>query len=194
MLSYEPVPGDLIGEAAAEMIQVAKSSNDIVKAKFNDIELTATPDSTVLQITFFYREESERQAKAYRNSPEGKRAAQEREEHRLRLQQQYDASMRELPSLNFENDVAVLDWLCQIQEASDHIGIVIHPDVILAAFAAHGYRPNLNVGKDFNESDRRNVATYIIGQALDGLRGHPGAIRGVIHNFVERWKKQFLSV
>jgi len=55
---------------------------------------------------------------AFINSPEGKEAERKREADRSSAQQLHDALMAKLPSLDMSNDVAVLDWLCQMQGPS----------------------------------------------------------------------------
>ena len=193
MKKSEPMCGEMVSETAKRMVALAKQTKDTVKAKFNDIELTATSDSVPSAIVSYYNKESTRRAEAYRNSPEGKKAARESEERRRQMQQKHDALMQQLPNLNFADDVAVLDWLCEFQDHSDHIGVVKQQNVVLATFAAHGYYPNANTGTNFNKNDRDNFARWLIGQTLDGLQGEVGAIHQVIHKFANDWKKKFLA-
>lgn len=192
MKTYEPMAGEDIGHAAKQMVALAKKTKDAVEAKFNDIKLTANADTNANDIVAHYGEESKRRGEAYRNSPEGKKAAREAEERRVALQQKHDALMQQLPTLNFADDVAVLDWLCELQDPSDHTGVVKQNDAVIAAFAAHGYQPSVNTGKGFNENDRDNFARYLIGQALSNLR-EVGAIHHIIHQFTADWKKKFLT-
>lgn len=194
MKTYEPLAGEDISTTAKRIVAMAKREKGVVKAKFNDIELTANSDTTADSVVAFYGEESKRRGEAYRNSPEGKKAAREAEERRVALQQKHDALMQQLPTLNFADDVAVLDWLCEFQDPSDHTGVVKQNDAVIVAFAAHGYHPSVNTGKNFNESDRDNFARYIIGQALAGLQCEVGAVHQIVHKFVDDWKKKFLNV
>ena len=193
MKTYEPFCGEDIRTTAKRIVAMAEETKGVVQAKFNDIELTANPDTTADRVAAFYGEEQERRTEAYRNSPKGKKAARETEERRVVLQQKHDALMQQLPTLNFADDVAVLDWLCEFQDPSDHIGIVRQQNAVIAAFAAHGYYPSVNTGKDFNENDRDNFARYIIGQALSNLR-NVGAIHHLVLRFTTDWKKKFLNV
>lgn len=192
MKTYKPLCGEDISTTAKRIVAMAKRERDVVKAKFNDIELTANPDTTADSVVAFYGEESKRRGEAYRNSPEGKKAAREAENRRVALQQKHNALMQQLPTLNFTDDVAVLDWLCELQDPSDHTGVVNQKDVVISTFAAHGYYPSVNTGKDFNENDRDNFVRYVIGQALANLR-EVGAIHRIIHKFTENWKKKFLT-
>lgn len=193
MKKYEAMAGENISETAKAMVALAKKTNDTVETKFNDIVLTATSDSNADAIIADYHTKMEVASEAYHNSPEGKKAAREAEERKQRAQQKHDVLMRQLPNLNFGDDVAVLDWLCEFQDPSDYIGVVKQQDVVVATFATHGYQPNANCGKDFNGDNRDNFARYIIGQALGGLTCEVGAIHQIIHKFTDDWKKKFLS-
>lgn len=192
-LRYEPRTGECLSYTAQRMIELARQTAGTVKAKFNNIELTATPDSNADDINRLYCEESERRSEAYRNSPEGKKAAREAEQRKKQMQRKHDALMRRLPKLNFADDVAVLDWLCELQEPSNCIGIVIQRDMILSTFAAHGYYPNVNCGKDYNRDDRDNVVRWLIEQALYSLQSKFGAISRNIQKFTDDFKKKFVA-
>lgn len=84
MKKYEPLAGENISETAKKMVALANKSKDTVNAKFNDIELTAKPDSNADAIVKFYQTESSRRHEEWKKSPEGKRAAREAEEARKR--------------------------------------------------------------------------------------------------------------
>ena len=101
--------------------------------------------------------------------------------------------MEQLPNLDFANQEAVLDWICEFQDPSDHIGVAKNQGEVLKIFAEHGYQTSVNTGEAFNGEDRDNFARYIVGQALDGLKGDVGAIHQVVHKFTDDWKKKFAS-
>lgn len=182
-----------VSTAAERMIALAKETKGSVTAKFNDIELTATEDSTVEDIVSGFHIKIAEDAEKYRTSPKGKRAARESEERKEEAQRKADALMEQLPNLDFANQEAVLDWICEFQDPSDHIGVVKNQGEVLKIFAEHGYQPGVNTGEAFNGEDRDNFARYIIGKALDGLRCDTGAIHQVIHKFTDDWKKKFAS-
>ena len=69
MANYEPLAGTTITNAANEMVALANEANEIVTAKFNDIEITANPGGDPQAIVSFYHEECEWRAEVYRNSP-----------------------------------------------------------------------------------------------------------------------------
>jgi len=189
----QPMNSENVSTAAERMIALAKETKGSVTAKFNDIELTATEDSTVEDIVSGFHIKIAEDAEKYRTSPEGKRAARESEERKEEAQRKADALMEQLPNLDFANQEAVLDWICEFQGPSDHIGVVKNQGEVLKIFAEHGYQPGVNTGEAFNGEDRDNFARYIIGKALDGLRCDTGAIHQVIHKFTDDWKKKFAS-
>lgn len=84
MKTYEPMAGEDVSETARRMVALAKKSKGVVKAKFNDIELTANPDSKANDIVKFYNAETTKRHEAWKKSPAGNRAAREAEEARKR--------------------------------------------------------------------------------------------------------------
>jgi hypothetical protein len=91
---------------------------------------------------------------------------------------------------NFTNDVAVLDWLCEMQPASDRAGVIVRRQTILDIFAKHGFLPGVNCGKNFRPESRENVHRWLIGQALATLESF--AIHGIVHKFAREWKDKFV--
>jgi heme-degrading monooxygenase HmoA len=190
MRTIEFMAGTRVDEAAAELVHVAGKYGE-AQGAFNEIMLTAKADTEPAAIVAFYNRESEAQAKAWRESPEG-RAAETRQADAIAASQAtHDRLVGELPALDFTNAAAVLDWLCAIQEATDHVGVTVNKTAILEAFTAHGFQPNVNCGADFKPDDRDNVFRWLVGQALDGLQSV--AIHGVIHKFAADWKSKFLN-
>lgn len=175
---------------AAQQLVVACETEETAQGTFNDITLTAHKTSTVEGIVADFNTKMAAASEAYRNSPEGRRAAREAEERKQQAQQKHDTLMRQLPNLNFADDVAVLDWLCEFQDPSC-FGVGKQQGAVLATFAAHGYYPGVNCGKDFNGDDRDNFARWVIGQALNTLSEF-GAIHPIVHKFTDDWKKKFL--
>lgn len=187
MKTIEFLAGTHIENAALQLVEACPA-----RCLFNEIELIADEGSTVQQIVAFFGKESTRRAEEYRNSPEGQKAAKEAEDRRLAAQQAFDFCMEKLPSLDFKNDAAVLDWFCEIQGSADHIGIVKSKDKILTTFALHGMYKGVNCGDEFNSDDRENFFRYLVGQCLDGFAS-VGAPHGIIHKFTAEWKQKFLT-
>lgn len=193
MNTYEPMAGENVSTTAERMIALAKETKGSVRTKFNDIELTATEKSTAEDIVSNFQTKITEASETYRKSPEGQRAARESEERKDEAQRRADALMEQLPNLDFNNQEAVLNWICDFQDPSGHIGIVNNQGEVLKIFAEHGYQPGVNTGEAFNGEDRDKFARWVVGQALDGLRGDVGAIHQVVHKFTDDWKKKFAS-
>lgn len=181
--------GEHIAQSAEKLVAAAKD-NGAANGVFNEIELTATAVSTSDSIVNFYNQESKRRAEAYRNSPEGKEAERQRGISRSNAQQLHDTLMAQLPQLDMSDDVAVLDWLCQMQEPSDHNGVIVRRETIVSVFEKHGFRADENCGADYRPGDRKNMHRYLVGQALSGLKDGP-AIHPILHKFANEWRAQF---
>lgn len=181
--------GSHIYRAAIDLVAAAKKHGR-ASGMFNDIELTATPDTEPDAIVAHYDRECETRATAYKNSPEGKRAAREAQERRTAAQATHDALMSRLPTLDWSDDAAILKWLCDMQQPSDHVGVAVSRNVIVSEFEKRGYRVGENCGKDYKDGDRENMVRYLIGQALDGLKNGP-AIHPILHKFAADWRDRF---
>lgn len=182
-------PGTRIDDAAAMLAQAAWREGAAV-GSFNGVELTATPASDAVAIVTEYNRLCAERQEAYRKSPEGIAAAEQANERRRALQDKHDALMDRLPGLLRLDQVAIVDWLCEMQEPSDHIGVIVRRDTIVAAFAKHGYEPGMECGAEFKSEVQASVFRWLVGQALDGLSRGP-AIHGIIHKFAAEWKDQF---
>lgn len=84
MKTYEPMAGESITETAKQMIALAKKTKGVVKAKFNDIEITAKPGDKFDTIVEYYQTESKRRHDEYVSSPEYKKRQREAEEAQRR--------------------------------------------------------------------------------------------------------------
>lgn len=101
--------------------------------------------------------------------------------------------MRNLPSLDMNNDCAVLAWVCEMQEPSDHVGVIVRRETIVSAFEKAGYVAGANCGPDYRPGNRDNMFRYLVGQALDGLKNGP-AIHPIIHKFADEWRREFTAL
>lgn len=190
MMEVHVQAGEHIDNAIKALVHAAQT-HGAAKATFNGVELVADPAATASALLSEWSRKQEEAAFAYRNSPEGKAAEAKREASIQSAQETHDRLVQDLATLNFKNDVAVLDWICAIQDSTDHVGVAVNKAAIADAFAAAGYEPAVNIGKDFKPDDRDNVFRYIVGQALDCLQSV--AIHGMTHTFVANWKAKFLK-
>lgn len=189
MKSVEFMAGTHIDDAAKQLV-AAFAEHGPVKAKFNGIELTAGPGDTPEAIVVRYDLDQAAAGEAYRASAEGKRAAREADQRRADQQAIHDSLMRQLPSLNMQDDAAVLDWLCEMQGPSDHTGVIVRRQTIVSAFEKAGYVAGANCGSDYRDGDRANMFRYLVGQALSGLKEGP-SIHPIINKFADEWREQF---
>lgn len=183
--------GEHISRAACRLVEAAQKYGE-AKGHFNEIELTANALSIPQDITEYFETECTRRAEAYRASPEGIVSAKRNQDEIAALEVERDRLMAALPSLDFSNQSAVLDWLCALQVPSDRSGVAVDSKAVLNAFADHGLIADANCGKDFNGENRDNFYRYIVGQGLSGLKDGP-AIHWIINKFTGEWKAKFAA-
>jgi hypothetical protein len=175
---------------AAEKLVTAALEHGEAEGSFNDIPLRARRGMSADAVVRAFEEQSNARSEAYRNSPAGKAAERARQERVAEMQAEHDRLLADLATLDFGSDVAVLDWLCAMQEPSDHVGVKVAKDEILSAFRAAGFEPNVNAGDAYNGEDRDNAFRYLVGQALDGLERV--AIHGILLKFAAEWRRKFI--
>lgn len=78
MLTYEPSPGEHVSSAAEAMCLMAKEHRQDVVARFNDMDLKATPDCSPGNIVGKFDAECERSRIKYEASPAGEAVAMSR--------------------------------------------------------------------------------------------------------------------
>jgi hypothetical protein len=174
------------------MVEACKD-NEQVSIIFNGQTIVANKTSTTESIVADYFTQSDAAAERYSDSLEGKKAAEEAQQHVERLQSLYDASLAELPSLNFEDQAGLLAWFEKVQEASDHSGVHGRAEGsarIVDVFTENGYLSEANLGDACNENDADNVARFIIGQCLSFLT-RLNLVHQVIHSFADEWRNKF---
>jgi hypothetical protein len=181
--------GTNIAHAAKILCKAATEGGGDARCEFNGIELVASRWSTPEDIVSDWETKVAAAAKAYRESPEGLAAEERRQQGRRDAQAKHDALLARLPTLDWRDDVAVLDWCCEMQEPSDRVGVIVKRDTILAEFAKHGFTPNMRTGSDYIEDSRLVSHAYLIGQAMAGIESV--AIHPIIHKFAAEWKERF---
>ena len=179
-------------EAAARQLVAAAQEHGAASGTFNGIALAADASTSMEAIVAHFNNETTERSLKYRNSPEGQEADRQADKRRADAQYQHDALMNRLPSLDMKDDVAVLEWLCQMQAPSDHVGVILRRQTIISAFEKAGFVANANCGKEYRPGDRENMHRYLVGQALAGLKEGP-AIHSILHKFADEWRKQFGS-
>jgi len=188
----EGTPGQDIADFAQQLINSAKQNNNEVTGTFNGIDLVVSSDSdlSVDDVVQSFHQESKKRAEEYRKSPEGIQAEKEAEEGKQNMQEKANQLVTGLDSLDFSNYESVLEWICDFQEASDHIGVSFDKSQVISIFKDHGFDIGVNTGDDFNGEDEENFAKYLVGQALDGINS-VGAPHQIVHKFTNDWKQKF---
>jgi len=182
---YEAMAGDYIPMAIVRMLAIAKLAEQSVRGTFNGVEIIATPTSLSATLVNQFHAEQERQGEEYRKSPEYARVQREQAERMTMLQQKADALMEQLSTLDFSNQTALLDWVAEMEEPRDHVGVRVDGELLVRTFEAHGYVAGANCGDEFKEHDADNFARWIIGQALES--SYP-----MVSHFAKEWKERFL--
>lgn len=176
--------GEHISRAALRMVALAPS-----RCTFNGIELVADVHTTVGDIEAEYDRQFDDRAAAWDASSEGQAAAERDRWQRVERQALMNDLMTELRTLDMRDVAKALGWMARAQDPLDSSAVADRA-LILSTYDGAGYRANENVGPEFVDSDRENVARYIIGQAMDGI-AHVGAPHQVLPTFVEQWRERF---
>jgi hypothetical protein len=161
------------------------------QAQFNDVLIIARPGDTAEDLYQFWTHESDRRHEEWRNSEEGQLFLREQEEDRLRNQKIMDDAMLVLPTIDFTDFGAVIDWLSSIRDASDHVGVDRPYELILQIFHDYGFEPNVYCNDAFVKGDKEIEARWLIGQALSCLQSSVHAIHQVFDHFATKWHAQF---
>lgn len=182
-------PGDHISHTAERLCEAAQE-HGAATAEFNGIELIARQGTTPDEVVASYDVQTAERRAAYVKSPEGIEAARQSALRLAEAQATHDALVQRLPTLDMSDQHAVLDWICEMQEPSDHVGVNVARPEIVERFESAGYRANVHTGKDYRKGDRDNTFRYLVGQALSGIKDGP-AIHPIIHKFADEWRNQF---
>lgn len=182
-------PGIHLNEAARLLIRDALESGVEQRGTFNELTIVATATSTVDEVVASFERDMQEEISRWRASPEGIASAERQERRRQEAQTIHDNLVATLDDIDWKSDVAVINWLCAIQDATDHSGVNVARQRIIEAFTSRGYEPNANCGEAFRADDRDNHFRWLVGQALDGLRSV--AIHPIVHKFAGEWKERF---
>jgi len=188
----EALAGQHITGFAQQLIDMAKARNKKVVGSFDDIDLVVDPESNVSvdDLVQHFRKEQKERDEQYERSPEGIKLAKEREERTQEKQEKASQLIEKLKGINFSDYETVLEWLCNFQEASDHIGVSFDKNQIISIFKDHGFDIGVNMKKAFDRDDAENFAKYIIKQAVEGI-DEGGSPQKVVHKFTNDWKRKF---
>lgn len=182
-----------IGENITSFAERLIEASVVARAEgtFNGATTYADHGDTTEEVVTRWRETMDANAKAYRESPEGIATAAKQAEHEAAVIEAAHAIVRGLPELNIK-DLSVALQLCR--SCVDPLGYTYTPKgpsgQVAEALEAAGYVSNVNTGANYNGEDKENSARYLIGQALDGLRGI-GSPHPVFEKFHDEWKAKW---
>ena len=189
---YKAFVGDDIQKTFKEMVKISKEKNvDVVCDDFNGRKLEVLKDSNITPEELygdFLEKENEERVK-YHNSQEYKDKLKKDKEELVQKQAEMDKLEKELSSMDFNNQVVLLDWLCKF-EKTNWRGVESNEDNDVLVFNKNGYRISTGALDQKFIHDKDKLARHIIGQALYGMCRHGGPNQ-VIHEHVKQWKKEF---
>lgn len=122
MRTYEPMAGECISETASKMVALAAEHNCEVTASFNEITLFANRLSSAGDIQQFYSDESEKRAKAYRESPEFKARELEYAGRERQKQLTLQGALSVAPPMAFKDEAA---WQKSVATNKDGYGACV---------------------------------------------------------------------
>jgi hypothetical protein len=170
MIAYHAMAGDDITHACREAVTLANKHRDTAEFDFNGVHVVVTPDEDPAAAVARWHAEFERNAEAYRNSPEGKAAAEYQEARQRQCQRETDDLIARLP--NVVRDMpALVRWCAALSECGDRIDITWAKGGVADKLEAAGWVKDAHVGKPKEAFENRQVlGEYIIGQVIACLR------------------------
>lgn len=171
--TYVPQPGEHINHAAEAMVKIAVADQCQVKASFNEIELTADPQSTAEGIVNLFHVETERRRAAYEQSPGGIAAAKERQKYEAQAAQAEREGV--LPFTLREG--AQVGWEDCVRKNDDPYGACC---VRYAARWANAMEKAIAAGETIaqcadrcsHEADKEGITGFMYGCAVSMLAGN----------------------
>ena len=179
--------GTEINDAARQLVAAARK-HDFADMEFNGVCLNADNRTTVDRIVQEYNAELEFRSIQYKNSPEGKAAAQKRANELIVKQKAYKTLVEKLEVLDWSSHVEVMEWLVQLTQVADDVGVKKDSQRILDCFRSHGFVAGANCNENFDEGVEENVFRYIVGQAMEGI-----ALVGAPHPVLEKFAWEYLQ-
>ena len=186
---YDPGAGTHINRACAEACEIAKETGEDVSFDFNEIILTATPETDAVSLAKEYARLSEERRQAYLESPQGKVAAEKRAAEIVEKIGKVDALVSALPEILQNGDMGnLIGWLESFTLPADDIAVKIDHARLAGMLEGAGYVENDGCGNPPEWfSTRERMGRYIVGQAIACLRrGLPP--HGVTLGFIKKWR------
>lgn len=190
MQTYEPSAGTRIAAACRKAVALAVEHDTEVRFTFNGVALQAMPTDRPQLLAARWESIMEAQRKAYRESPEGKKAAAKRQLQITLKQASLDGLVAKMPTtLDANNLDEVVIWVRDVVDPADDVATKWNAQGVADQLEVAGYRENEHVGQKpewFNTRER--MGHYIIGQAINCMRKGMGP-HPITLSFCEKYFK-----
>lgn len=189
-LTYEPMAGQHIFSASDQAIKLSCETGKKVQFKFNRVSVVVNPDSTPEQAVQFYDDECNRQAEAYRNSPEGKAEIAAREDAIATKSNRLNEMVDNLDATLEQGTAATMDWLAEYADLADDVAVDgRYPEVIEKLEAAGYSQEDSSFDRETTTVTADVMAKYVAANAIifmkDGMAPHPS----LTNRFVGEYKQ-----
>lgn len=174
----EVTAGANFKDGAAAAIEQATARSAEVGFDFNGVTMKAREGSTVDGMTKEYLAEQQRRAEEYRNSPEGKAAAERRVREAAEKQTKVDEMIKSLPEVLKADDAnkpngKVLNWLEKFGDANDDYRVKLTAEQakdLARQFEEAGWKAHARVGDPAAKTDLTAFRQWGVGQAVAQLQ------------------------
>lgn len=190
LIHYEPSPGEHLDDAIQTALALAAEHDLPVRFTFNDAEATVTKDTRPVEVLASFDRQWSAQREAYKTSPEGRAAAERQTAEVARSQARHDALMGNLP-VAVQDEALLVQWLADYAGPADDNRVLGHDyELVAAMLVSAGYARADAVGLPREEYENPAVlARWLIGQALDQLRGGMPPHPGMMERFAEDYRR-----
>ena len=170
MIQFQPTAGLDIHYACDKAVAMANQGNDSVSFNFNGVAMVVAPGETAEAAVGRWWAQYEKNAEAYRNSPEGRAAKAAAEAREARCQRETTDLIARLPNV-VRSLPDLVRWCMALSQSAGHVGIVWKPNEVADAIEAAGWKANAHVGRPKEDFDDQTImGEWLVGQSIDGLR------------------------
>lgn len=195
--TYHPMAGERIYHSVLHASRLSKQDHCLVRFKFNDVPLFASPKKSPTTILWEWEQHCGRSASNYRSSKAGIEAAAARDREIVATQEAATTLIGRLPgTVHTKDNDLIMRWVSDFTKVADDVAIDFDKaaglrsgglEWVALCFESVGFKENDLVGEppeSFNVKDR--LARYIVGQVINCARRnmppHP-----CCDGFVERY-------
>lgn len=190
MRTYDPPAGMSISQACEELLRHVDAATP-AQMVFNGITVVANNNDTLAMLQARWEMALAEQQAAYEKTAEYREAQQCRARELAAKQSQID-DLQQHMDFSTLNDT--LTWLEAFAPLADDIGVTYDKKRICTALLQAGYIVNEGVGAGEKlEQDPTALGRYIVGQALQCMRGHNMPPHPITGSFIKKWRKAVVA-